>query len=94
MTSRTTSHGWIFPAKGDLDPGDYDDNQRKPGKHARPKGHHISTRRCRKTVKGGLNEGLEIPYFLRGEIGGDIRVNLNLHRRVPTGRGLRRAPGL
>ena len=69
MTSRTASHGWIFPLNAILTPADYDDNQRKPGKHARPKGHHFSTRRCRKAVKGGLNEGLEIPYFLRGEIG-------------------------
>ena len=94
MTSRTSFPRLDIPAKRDLDPGNYDDNQRKPGKHARSKGHHFSTRRCRKTVKGGLNEGLEIPYFLRGKIGGDIRVNLNLHRPGPTGRGLRRAPGL
>ena len=69
------------PAKRDLDPGNYDNNQRKPGKHARSKGQHYPRPPpCRKAVKGGLNEGLEIPYFLRGEIGGDIRVNLNLHR--------------
>ena len=94
MTSRTASHGWIFPLKAILTPAITMTINASPGKHARSKGHHLSTRRCRKTVKGGLNEGLEIPYFLRGEIGGDIRVNLNLHRRVPTGRGLRRAPGL
>ena len=67
-------------AKRDLDPGDYDDNQRKSGKHATAKGQHLTARRPRKAVKRGLNEGLKIPYFLRGEIGGDIRVNLNLHR--------------
>ena len=94
MTSRTSFPRLNVPAKRDLDPGDDDDNQRKPGKHARPKGHHLPACRCRKAVKRGLNEGLEIPYFLRGEIGGDIRVNLKLHRRGPTGRVRRRAPGL
>ena len=47
----------------------------------RPKGHYLTARRRRKAVKRGLNEGLEIPQFLVGDIGGDIRVNLNLHRR-------------
>ena len=71
--------GLDIPAKRDLDPGDYDDNQRKPGKQARPKGHHLPSRRVRKAVKRGLNEGLEIPQFLVGDIGGDIRINLKLH---------------
>ena len=79
MTSRTSFPRLDIPAKRDLDSGDYNDNQRKPGKHARPKGHYLAARRLRKTVKGGLNEGLKIPQFLVGEIGGDIRVNLNLH---------------
>ena len=79
MTRRTSFPRLDIPAKRDLDSGDYDDNQRKPGKHARPKGHHLPSRRCRKTVKRGLNEGLEIPQFLVGDIGGDIRVNLKLH---------------
>ena len=79
MTSRTSFPRLDIPAKRDLDSGDHDDNQRKRGKHACPKGHHFSTRRCCKTVKRGLNEGLKIPHFVVGEIGGDIRINLKLH---------------
>ena len=81
MTSRTASHGWIFPLKAILTPAITMTINASPANMPRPKGHHLTTRGCRKAVKGGLNEGLEIPYFLRGEICGDIRVNLNLHRR-------------
>ena len=81
MTSRTTSHGWIFPLNAILTPAITMTINASPANMPVPKGQNIPSRRCRKTVKRGLNEGLEIPYFLRGEIGGDIRVNLNLHRR-------------
>ena len=82
MTSRTTSHGWIFPLNAILTPAITTTINASPANMPVPRARTIAARRVRKTVKRGLNEGLEIPHFLRGDIGGDIRVNLNLHRRL------------
>ena len=84
----------MFPLNAILTPAITMTINASPGQHARPKGHYLAARRCRKTVKRGLNEGLEIPYFLPG---GDWRGYSDQSEAAlttPTGRFRRRAPGL